>query len=907
MLFLKSWLEDYIDLTDTNDQDLSKILSIKSGEVENTKTVNDYFDKKVLVGKIKNLRKHTDKLQIFEVDFGDKIKSIQIISAATNVVEGLICPVALVGCHLAYQKIVERKMFGQTSFGMCLGKSELMLETEMSQGLWELNKEKKFKDNLTLLEQKIGQPISKVFPEFFPVETIFDIKYLADKFSTCSSHLGLALEISFLLKDTNKLRGIAKELLDSNSKNISSLNLGELSDLPKDSKNFSIQKPKQEINIQTNNSQNSSKNLENQTDFNQPKSELEPKNLKINLEDSTKYANNFCLYEVNLAKNFLLPAKLQKRMLLTQKNLVDSFADFSNYLLWDVGQPSHFFSLDKIFNLLDQEQDSANLDSTTSSKTNLEKDLELNWEIKKTSEETKFLGLGQLKDAIIPAGVEILVQKTKNGEEVLSIPGISGSQKTKTEFADQRILIEVANFSAERVAKSSFLLNYRSDGCRFWCSGVKPVLSDIWLKQFVNILDSNEINFEHRKIFELKNNLPNNSKNKSAIKIDFDYISSRLDSRGVDFWQPKIEKILKLIGNLEGDNFYSNSYYGNILTLEDILSEVARFIGFDFLQKNYFEFGSDLQQNSNFESILELKKLFTNYNFNEVILRPFVAQKHLFGSLSGGDNSRALEAISFQRKDENFLQDSFIANLLKVLSQNLKKGEKETKIFQFGKVYNLDKFFKLKENTQVEAVMCSQDPYILTSLVHQLAKKMNGELNLLKEELKSDNKNSQNWENLGKTVTYEFVSSQKTEYTWNLVEIKNTQKKAFDIDLGKKTWYLRLNLPQEFDFDIYKKYFNESDFSSIKRNYSWILPKGLKWALIQKSIQETEILDSQIFKTPLERFLDKEVKEESEILNFEVEFLSYSRTLEGKEITDWEERLLENLKEKGYQINLRKA
>ena len=208
MLFLKSWLLDYIDLKDINNQKLADILSSKSGEVEEVIEINDYFKNLAVIGKITNLRKHpsADRLNIFDVFLGNQ--SVQIISAAPNVYEGMICPVALVGCRLAGMTISERQMRGESSFGMCLGKSELMLETGMSEGLWDLSKDIENSENC------LGKSVCEVFPNLFPGETVFDIKYLADRYSSCSNYLGLAIEIAFCLNEVERLTDKAKQVLD---------------------------------------------------------------------------------------------------------------------------------------------------------------------------------------------------------------------------------------------------------------------------------------------------------------------------------------------------------------------------------------------------------------------------------------------------------------------------------------------------------------------------------------------------------------------------------------------------------------------------------------------------------------------------------------------------------------------
>ena len=168
MLYLKSWLQDYINLNQISSDDLANLISARSGEVESFTESNDYFNQKVLIGKVQNVRQHpdADRLKVFEVNLGNNF--IQIVSAAENVFEGLICPVALVGCSLPGGKVIqERQMRGEISQGMCCGKSELLLETGFSSGLWELN-EILSQKNLPL-ESFLGKNISQVLPEYFPV------------------------------------------------------------------------------------------------------------------------------------------------------------------------------------------------------------------------------------------------------------------------------------------------------------------------------------------------------------------------------------------------------------------------------------------------------------------------------------------------------------------------------------------------------------------------------------------------------------------------------------------------------------------------------------------------------------------------------------------------------------------
>jgi phenylalanyl-tRNA synthetase beta chain len=292
MLFLKSWLSEYIDLSAFNNQELSNLITNKSSEVDELIPVNDLFDGKVVIGQIRNLRNHpdADNLQVFDVNFNDSISQTTIVSAAPNVREGLIIPVATIGTILPYLKITPRKLRGVESLGMCCGKSELLLEEGYSDGLWELDCD----------ESNLGKSIVTVYPELFKTDLVLDIKVLPNRIARIGSHLGMALEIATIAENYNLLTPLARKLLDPKYIEAEFNAIGTDSDY------------------------------------------------QLELEDKLNYAREFELFSLKLQADYIMPCKFVNRMFLLKKNLTGTIADLSNYLMADVGQPSHIFDLAKI-------------------------------------------------------------------------------------------------------------------------------------------------------------------------------------------------------------------------------------------------------------------------------------------------------------------------------------------------------------------------------------------------------------------------------------------------------------------------------------------------------------------------------------------------------------------------------
>jgi phenylalanyl-tRNA synthetase beta chain len=823
MLFLKSWLEEYIDLSDYTDNEISDFLSLRSGECESVETITEYFDGKVVVGIVENMRKHpeADRLNVFDVNIGNG-KKVQIVSAAPNTREGLICPVALDGAKLPYMTIIPRKMRGIESQGMCCGMSELALETEFSDGLWELN---------GILDQtSIGKSVCEALPKFFPSQVVFEIKYLQDKLATCANHLGLAIELAKIIQKPELLNGFAKLINDPIE--FTKLASEKLARLPESSK-------------------------------------------KINFVDKTKQTNFFTILELNLERDFTLLHIYQTRMFLTGKNMIGGLADLSNYLLFDIGQPSHYFSSEKTPNL--------------------------EWTIKKLDAEVEFKGLGQLKNAKLLKDLTVMID---GDNRLLTIPGVSGSEDTKTDLDTKNILIEIANFPAEMVAISTSSINYRSDAAKYWASGVNPALTLIYiLKLSESLPESSKLSklltwdkdeLESHKLESYIQKL----QAKTEIKLDLKYIAERLDNRGLSYWFTILEKKLGAIGNLElieGSEYYFRpiNFYNNLKTEEDVLFEVAKLVGFDNLEPEFLNFSVDSKTPSYYHKLNYLKSIFESFGFSEILTRPFLPENKLLSSFLGNERN-ALIALSSQRKDEPFLRDSLFSSLLNTANSNIKLGIKEPKIFELTKVYlqseiqtstlshSLDET-KVWECFELSGVCCCQDPYLLTSLVNQIQKKLG-----LKIEIKSL---EEDYVKIGNGYSYNIGDIIKI----NLVEIKNSIKKTFDLPLNKTIWYIEMKFnPKELNFEQHSRFSDQSDFPNIERSYSLFVPKSSHWSDILKVLESKEIINAHVNITPIER-LDKEVKD---IINYDVVFSSYKKTLTNLEIEGWESLVLEELNER---------
>ncbi len=816
MLFLKSWLADYIDLTNYSDEKLVQLITQKSSEVEEIKIIKDYFEGKVLVGRITNVRNHpnADRLKIFDVDLGSK-GFLKIVSTAPNVRDGLIVPIAIEGCRLPFLTITSRKMRGEVSEGMCLGRSELMLETEPSDGLWELNS---LLEN-RVEEQFLGQSICEVFPEFFTVEQVIDIKVLPDKIGTIGSHLGMAIELAVAIGDLSLLTPKARRFIDP------------------------------------------------QFDFESEfiKFIKTKSNIKIDYQDTTNYSHNFWLFELNLIKTnqhseYYLPHLFVKRMFLLQKNLIGGLVDLSNYLLLDNGQPTHLFS--QVKTILDEGSQ---------------------WKILNLTSPQKWTGLGQLKDTELPVGTVVLVDQN----QILAVPGISGGESTKIDPQETKVLLEIANFKADEVARNSFLLRYRSDGSKIWAGKVRSGQMLVCLLSLLEILESQEcVDFQISSVFHWHRQ-HGNQEFKSAVKtlilennslqigVDLPFIASRLDDRGLQYWQPIVENKLDLLGSFDrqAQILRPRPNYFELSDKYDLLLEISKLIGFEnFKEHNLITHIQNIHTPA-VGALDKLVDLVSTFGFDEVITRPFVSVKQVF------DPQKTFKVLKAYRSQENLLRDRLLFSLGNCFLANLNRGEKEPRIFELNRVYQiLDK--QLSEKIILAGIASTNDPYLLTSLGLKVLAKTYNDYQILPLD--------QPLSRVGKGYLYQ---GQNIDY--RLLQLTASFKKELGVPLSKNLWYFEFDLTNwNYKIQNHPNYYDESLYPSIFRSLSLKVPVDFRFDRIGELLNQIDSQDFKVFVQPIERL---SLTETEDILNFSLKFISYERTLTNDEVNLWQEQFLDRL------------
>ena len=176
-----NWIKDYVDLSGIEVDELVKRFNLSTAEIEGVERKGEDIQN-IVFGKILKIEKHpeTDHLHIMQVDVGNE--TIQILTSATNIYEGMVTAVCKVGSSIKGLKIKPTKMVGIESCGMCCSEAELGVGSD-DEGLIDI------KEPVT-----IGQDIK----EAWPIDDIvleIDNKSLTNR-PDLWGHYGLAREFA---------------------------------------------------------------------------------------------------------------------------------------------------------------------------------------------------------------------------------------------------------------------------------------------------------------------------------------------------------------------------------------------------------------------------------------------------------------------------------------------------------------------------------------------------------------------------------------------------------------------------------------------------------------------------------------------------------------------------------------
>lgn len=329
------------------------------------------------------------------------------------------------------------------------------------------------------------------------------------------------------------------------------------------------------------------------------------------------------------------------------------FTDISNYLSYEMGQPTHCYDANLINDKL------------------IFHEIEKN-EVFETLLDKKICLEG--KNAVFSLN-----------NKVINLAGVVGGKSTSCSDATKTALIECAFFQPEAIIGKSVKYDIQSEASYKFERGVDHDCQDNVLRRFIkivedhtNIIDMATISYEYIK-------RPN-----FYIPINHHKINQII---GIDISESEYLNYLTKLGFvIDGDSIEVPSFRSDIKTQNDLAEEIARVIGYDNIARLGLNIpNSDKPNNTDIEN--KLRYFLLDHGFYEVINAPFVSTS----------SKQSIKVDNPLDSNREFLRTNITNSLVDNLLFNERRQKDSIKLFEISDVYSLDNGINKKRKLSIIA------------------------------------------------------------------------------------------------------------------------------------------------------------------------------------------------------------
>lgn len=583
--------------------------------------------------------------------------------------------------------------------------------------------------------------------------------------------------------------------------------------------------------------------------------------IQVNDENCYRYSS----ISVDNVTKKISSIKMKIRLLYCGMRDINLLTDLTNYLMLELGQPMHAFDHSIV------------------------KGIHVNPAVKGT----KLLTLeGEEHD--IPQNATVICD---NNDTPIAIAGIKGGKLSGISDDTDSLLLESACFDSKSIRIASNQIGLKTDASQRYEKSLDPEMTTLSIARFVKLLQ--EID-ENAKVTSSLTDVYNKNYPTITIEITSDFVSKRI---GLEITNEQIYDILtKLAFDVEiKDNKLTVKVPSfratkDVSLKEDLVEEIARFYGYDNIipMPIAMEVKSQ-EQNQPHTNAYQTKYLLAEkYAMNEV--HSYLWNYADFNKQYGIEQKSFVSLVDDSNAGQSGIRSALTPTMLKFMEEN-KNSFSDIKIFEIGAcVTGLDENNLAKEEQHLSICLASQNIdnktlyFKLKEILQDIAKNIYGvEINIGKIDVIPNYIHPVNSTNI-------FANDKNIGY-FGLVHpaVKMAIDKRFNIAV------LELNLNELFNAPkIQQKIKKASKFQDVNIDYSFLVPKTMKYADIEKHL--TTFHAKLIWSYKLIDIYQNENLGDYESWTFKFNICSLDKTLSAKDIDIFNMRILQHMEQIGLKL-----
>ena len=348
------------------------------------------------------------------------------------------------------------------------------------------------------------------------------------------------------------------------------------------------------------------------------------------------------------------PPWMSSRLRLAGMRSISLVVDISNYVMLELGQPLHFYDLDKLTGEIVVRR--ANPGET----------------------------LKTLDDKVRTLDPEDLL--IADGSGAIGIAGVMGGNATEVSDATQNVLIEAAHFEEVSIGRSRRRHKLPSEASKRFERGVDWYVADIAAQRAVDLLVELAGGTADESITDA-----GTAPETRSIFLPADFPAKLI---GLDFTEEQITGTLTDLGaDVEkadgGFRVVPPSWRTDLETREDLTEEIIRLVGYDKIPSTLPVAPPGRGLTRVQQQRRRLLQSLAASGMTEVLSYPFVteADNNTFGTPVAGEERPAVKLANPLSAEFGYLRTSVLPGLFDVAKRNLSRGFRDLALYESALVF----------------------------------------------------------------------------------------------------------------------------------------------------------------------------------------------------------------------------
>ncbi|MFJ7748344.1 phenylalanine--tRNA ligase subunit beta [Arthrobacter sp. NPDC097144] len=348
------------------------------------------------------------------------------------------------------------------------------------------------------------------------------------------------------------------------------------------------------------------------------------------------------------------PPWMSSRLRLAGMRSISLVVDISNYVMLELGQPLHFYDLDKLSGDIVVRRAAAG--------------------------ET----LKTLDEKVRTLDPEDLLITDDSG--AIGIAGVMGGAATEVSDATQNVLIEAAHFEEVSIGRSRRRHRLPSEASKRFERGVDWNIADVAAQRAVDLLTELAGGTADASVTDV-----GTKPEAKAIDLPADFASKLI---GYDFSEDQITGTLTDLGatvekTAAGYSVTPPSWRPDLETREDLTEEIIRLVGYENIPSTLPTAPPGRGLTRIQQQRRRLQQALAAAGLTEVLSYPFVTEEdnNTFGTPDAGAPLRAVKLANPLSAEFGFLRTSVLPGLFEVAKRNLSRGFRDLALFESGSVF----------------------------------------------------------------------------------------------------------------------------------------------------------------------------------------------------------------------------